>query len=448
MTTPTTTRVPRPSFPIREAHVHLASTGLALELGSLEACASLAECLDIVRRESAAARAHGGDGRGAGFVRLTSARVQGWPEQRWPTLRELDAASAGPAGEPGVPVVLLSFDYHSAGVNSAALAAANLRAGVPVPPKGTVCETTPGSGEATGVLLEDAAKAAWNAAPEPTEGERRRHVHRACAHLAGLGFAAVDDLLSQDWLGPMLAELDGAGELPVRVRLYPPIDALERVHAGRAAWETARVRLAGGKIFADGTLNSRTAFMLHRYAEPLVEWPRGHCMVSPALLEEQVRRADRLGVHVAVHAIGDGAVRTVLDVLEKVAPAGSTTGPHRIEHAEIVDALDVPRFARLGVVCSVQPSHLLTDIEALHRFVPHRLNRVLPLRELIDAGCRPGELLLFGSDVPIVRADPEDSILAAVERRREGMPEADAVAPRQGITAGEAWACFRAEERA
>ena len=439
-----TTRWPRPTFPIREAHAHLASLGQSLGMRSLEACPTLAECLEIVRQECAAARAAGPHA----FIRLTSARPQGWPEQRWPTRLELDAASADAAGGPPVPVVILSFDYHSAAANTAALAAANLRAGVPVPPKGTVCETAPDSGEASGVLLEDAAKAAWNAAPEPSPAERRGYVARACRHLAALGFVEVHDLLSQDWLGPVLADLDRAGELPVAVRLYPLVDHVKRVHAGRAAWETSRVRLAGGKVFADGTLNSRTAFLLHRYAEPLLDWPRGHCMVAPALLEEHLRLVDRLGLHLAVHAIGDGAVRTVLDAIEKVAPANSRTGPHRIEHGEIIDATDVPRFARLGVACSVQPCHLLTDVEALHRFVPHRLTRVLPLRELIDSGCRPGELLWFGSDVPIVRADPEDSLQAAVERRRPGTPEADMIAPKQRITAEEAWACFAAREPA
>jgi predicted amidohydrolase YtcJ len=431
---------PRPGYPIREAHAHLAATGLSLELRSVGGCGSLAECLEIVRAEAlAAAKARGA----AGWVRMTSARVQGWPEQRWPTRLELDEAARVDGRI--VPVVLLSFDYHSAAANTAALEAAGLKAGVPVPPKGTVCETSPGSGEASGTLLEEAAYAAWNACPEPTMAEQRRYVRRACEHLRSLGFVEVHDLHSQPWLGAMLGEMERASELAMKVWLYPAIAKLEEVAAGKSAWESERVRLAGGKVFADGTLNSRTAFMLHRYAEPLLEWPRGHCMVSPAALEEHVRLTDRLGVHLAVHAIGDGAVRTVLDAIEKVGPRGSRTGPYRIEHCEVIDAADVPRFAGLGVVCSVQPCHLLTDIEALNRFVPHRLNRVLPLRELIDSGCRPGELLWFGSDVPIVRADPEDSIRAAVERRREGMGEDLAVALKQRIGVDEAWAAFKAE---
>jgi predicted amidohydrolase YtcJ len=419
--------------PLREAHAHLAALGQSLGLVSLADCPDLGACLAIVAREAAKARGCAG---AAGWVRLTQARVNGWREQRWPTRSELDQA----AGE--VPCVVFSFDHHSAAANGAAMAAAGLRAGVPVPPNGQVIETAPGSGEASGLLLEQAAYAAWNACPEPTPQEQRGFVRAGLKHLAGLGYVEVHDLHSQEWLGPVLGEMERAGELTMRVLLYPPIARLRAVAADRAAWESARVVLAGGKLFADGTLNARTAHMLHRYAEPLLGMPRGQCMVAPAAIEAAVREADELGLHLAVHAIGDGAVRTVLDAIERAAPSRSTTGLCRVEHAEIIDATDVPRFSKLGVVCSVQPCHLLTDVEALNRFVPHRLERVLPLRELIGAGCKPGELLLFGSDAPIVRADPGDSIQAAVHRCRPGAGAGDAIAPAQAISEGEAWACF------
>jgi predicted amidohydrolase YtcJ len=172
-------------------------------------------------------------------------------------------------------------------------------------------------------------------------------------------------------------------------------------------------------------------------------------MVTPGELDDAVALCDTLGLHLAVHAIGDGAVRLVLDSIERVS-GGVIREPgnrHRIEHAEVIDEADVPRFARLGggVVCSVQPCHLLTDIEVLTRQMPHRLHRVLPLRELIDAGSISGgddRLLWFGSDVPIVRPDPSDSLQAALHRRRVGDPESAAIAPSQSITAEEAWAAF------
>jgi predicted amidohydrolase YtcJ len=94
------------------------------------------------------------------------------------------------------------------------------------------------------------------------------------------------------------------------------------------------------------------------------------------------------------------------------------------------------------VICSPQPCHLLYDIEALRRAVPDRLDRVLPLRSLIDAGCEPGELMIFGSDTPDRAPDPGDSVQAAVERRRVGMEAGDAIGLAEAITEAEAWRCF------
>jgi len=422
---------------LREAHAHLVSLGQALALPSVEGCGCVRECLEVVRREVAVS--------GGGWVRVKGARVAGWAEGRWPTLAELDGATGA------VPVVVMSFDHHEAVGNSAALRAACLSAGQQVGVNGVV-EADCRTGEATGLLREEAAYAAWGvggAAAEAEEGARRGWVEAALGHLARLGYVEAHDLHSQAWLPGVLAAMEREGALGMKVWVYPPAAGLEEMARDRGAWESERVRLAGGKVFADGTLNGRTALMLHRYAEPLLGHPRGQAMVSPMALDEAYRRAGVLGLPLAVHAIGDGAVRMVLDSIERVfgkrGDAGVTAGGigrQRIEHAEVVDGADVPRFAGLGVVCSVQPSHLLADVEALRRFVPHRLERVLPLRELVDSGCVPGRggLMWMGSDVPIVRAEAEDCVRAAVWRRREGAAEEEAIGLGQALTEAEAWA--------
>lgn len=175
-------------------------------------------------------------------------------------------------------------------------------------------------------------------------------------------------------------------------------------------------------------------------------------MLTRDQIADALRRTAGLNLTLAIHAIGDDAVRTCLDAYESVSPSHRLTASPtlRIEHAEIIDAADVPRFAALGVICSVQPCHLLADVEALRRGLPHRLNRVLPLRDLIDSGCTPGpsNLLQFGSDVPIVRPHPEDSIQAAVHRRRVNDSPDAAIAPDQAITEDEAWAGFALDRRA
>jgi len=445
---------------LREAHAHLHALGESLELGSLAGCASMAEVLAKV--EGACRGGGGGSGDEGGMgegerrvVRFTSARVSAWPEGRWPTMKELDAASRASAkkGEPAAAVVIMSFDHHCGVANSAAMEAAfgegfgaGPTGGVPGEPAGEI--VADGAGGPSGLLMEGAIYSAWGlgaggggngATAVGSPVAQRRRVKAALAHLAALGFVEVHDLHSQPWLGPVLAEMERASELSMRVTLFVPAARLAAEAAMRAAWESERITLGGGKVFADGTLNARTALMIHRYAEPVIGHPRGQAMVSPAALDEYYRTADSLGLPLAVHAIGDCAVRMTLDCIERVVP--KATG-QRIEHCEVIDKQDVPRFAKMGVICSVQPCHLLYDVEALERHLPHRLDRVLPLRELVDAGCKPGELLWMGSDVPIVPADPEDSVRAAVARRRGDMEAARAIAPGQALTEDECWACF------
>lgn len=426
----------QPRTGLREAHAHVAALGESLSIPSLATCTCVAECLERVREEVTRCRP-------GGWVRFLSARVESWREARWPTLAELDAAAGN------TPCVIKSFDHHAGMAGSAALQAAGLRAGMRVPPHGEVVADA--EGRPTGLLVEQAAWAAWTAAPESSSDERIGFLRAAFAHLQQLGYVEVHDMLSQEWLGPAVASLQQNGECPLRVWLYAPVENADAFE--QRPWETEQVRFAGLKAFADGTLNSRTALMLSAYREPTDDQHApagkwfGRAMMTPAELVATMERARSLGAGLAVHAIGDAAVRMVLDGRQKssemspLAPNG--TPSLRIEHAEVVDEADVPRFAALGVTCSVQPCHLLYDIEALTRYLPHRLDRVMPLRDLIGAGCVPGETLWFGSDVPIVGADPTDSIVAATMRRRQGMDEREAIAWNQRLDAAEAWQAFR-----
>jgi predicted amidohydrolase YtcJ len=270
--------------------------------------------------------------------------------------------------------------------------------------------------------------------------------------LRGLGFIEAHDLKSPEWLGPELAALADEGTLGMHIELYPMVEMAEATMRSRAAWERDQVRLGGFKLFADGTLNSRTAWMLHPYRDGLSDHPCGLPNWRPEQILEAVRIAERCGVGLATHAIGDGAVRAVLDAIAEAARGRSGERVrhrigHRIEHCEVIDEGDVARFAALGVVSSVQPCHLLYDIPVLLRALPHRLERVLPLRELAESGCRPGELMWFGSDAPIVPADPLASVAAAVGRGALGVDgNADAsggqIGPNQALTQGESWEAF------
>jgi predicted amidohydrolase YtcJ len=234
------------------------------------------ECLVRVREE-ASGRAAGG------WARFLGARVESWREARWPTLAELDAAAGA------TPCVIKSFDHHAGVASSAAMSAAGLSAGMRVPPNGEVVADS--HGDATGLLVEQAAWAAWSAVPEPTPEQRIGHLRAAVDHLHRLGFIEVHDMFSQEWLGPALSRLERDGELPVHVWLYAPVESAPAfVERG---WESERVRFAGLKAFADGTLNSRTALMLTPYHLPegdrhaaTGDW-RGKAMMTPAELEEK-----------------------------------------------------------------------------------------------------------------------------------------------------------------
>ena len=307
------------------------------------------------------------------------------------------------------------------------------------------------TGALTGVVYEHAAHRLWNALPALTDAQFQTNLQLG---LGGLGatFSEIHDLKSQPRLGPLLAHtldtLTSQGHtIPAAIHLFPLLKDLDQALATRASWERDGLTLAGAKIFVDGTLNSRTAWMLAPYADasagPAHDHPQGTPMMTPAQIEDAIGQCDAAGLPLAAHAIGDAAVRAVLDAIEKVQPK---TPGFRIEHAEVIDEADVPRFAELGVIASVQPCHLLYDIEALHKALSDRLDRVLPLRELVDAGSEPGVGLLFGSDTPIVRPDPADSILAATTRRRDdsipGLSPSEPVGLCQAITQSQAWDAF------
>lgn len=411
--------------PIREAHAHIAMHGRCMAMCDLSTCATRD---DMIRRLA--------DHRPepSGWTLAHGARPEAWSDPRWPTRAELDAAVRNR------PVAAWGFDAHSIVANSAALERAGISARTRCPDG--VIELDP-DGEPTGLLLEHAALRLWNAVPDPTPEQRLAQVRAALGQLAGLGYAEIHDLRAQTWLPGVLDTLARAGELPCRVVLWPLVDDVAAVRAELASCGHL-IRLGGAKIFVDGTLNSRTAWTLEPCADPLPDAPLGTALLTTPQIADVVARLADLGLPLAAHAIGDGAVRAVLDAIELTG--GPDAGPgHRIEHLELVHPLDVPRFARLGVIASVQPCHLLADADVLRRLYADRLERVLPLRSLIDAGCAPGTGMLFGSDVPIVRADPGDSIQAAVHRRRSGTPMSDAIAPESAISETEAWSCFECE---
>lgn len=414
---------------LREAHAHIAQLGRSMSFCDLAGCTSAEQALARIAE-------HAADKPPNDWIIAQSARPEGWTEQAWFSKDALDDAVGGR------PACVWCFDYHAAMGSSKGLQLARFNDSSQDPEGGILVRDA--AGTLTGVLLESAALALWETIPEPPMRERREHVKAALEHLAALGYDEVHDLKAQPWLPNVLGDMARRGTLPCNVRLYPLMKDLGVVEMGKREWNSPAVRLAGGKIFVDGTLNSRTAWMTEPYADPIPGAETGAALMSVDQIAEALENCMRLGVGMAAHAIGDGAVRAVLDAVERVEPdPRERPGLTRIEHAELIHPSDLPRFAQLGVVASVQPCHLLPDIEALNRLLPDRLEHVLPIRALLESGAT----VWFGSDVPIVGADPADSIQAAVHRRRAGMDRAESIAPAQAIPEDAAWQCFTPSER-
>ena len=421
---------------LRDAHVHLVAHGEELSAVDLSGCGSVGECLELVagRAREVGARE---------WVVARGARVEGWRERRYPTARELDEAGGGR------PVMVACFDHHAGAGSLTALRAAGIGASGGNA-DGGVIERDAG-GAPTGVVLEGAFKALCKALPRATGEEIKGYARRAQRDLRALGFVEVHDMMTTAEEARLLVEMDRAGELSLRVVCYGVEDEFDGVRAALGAHaaeagDGARVRLGGMKLFTDGTLNSRTAHVLRPYADPIAAHPRGTALMSREEIDGVFGRARVEGFDIAAHAIGDAAVRGLLDAYE-VAGGGREVGGAgfglRIEHAQFVDEADVGRFGRMGVVASVQPCHLLTDVEAICRLTPDRAGRAFPVRELVDgaraAGRDAREMVLFGSDTPIVKPTPRDNVQAAVWRRRDesGCPT---IALEQAIGEEEAWA--------
>ncbi|MFK7758330.1 MAG: amidohydrolase [Phycisphaerales bacterium] len=408
---------------MREAHAHLFQLGRSLTMLDCSACLSREEMLERVADRSQKLDQHE-------WILAHSVRPEGWPDPRWPTRYELDHASDNRA------VSAWCFDYHSMGVSTKALEHAGITS-TSVIDRGIV--ELGDDGSPTGVLYEHAALELWSSVPEPSIDSRRTLLISACSHLKDLGFDEVHDMKAQPWLGLLLDELRRSGHVKQRFELFPLVKDLDATLETRAAWESDGLKLAGTKIFTDGALNSRTAWMLDKYIDKPTH---GTPMMSLQEIDDAMLMSNAHNLPVAAHAIGDAAVRAVLDSIERTGCAHSGS---RIEHLELVHPDDINRFAELGVIASVQPCHLLADIEALNTGLGDRLSRVLPLRSLIDSGLEPGKSLIFGSDVPIVRADAEDSIQAATMRRRPEMPQERAINYEQRLTRDECIACFTAQ---
>ncbi|NWG00111.1 MAG: amidohydrolase [Thermoanaerobaculaceae bacterium] len=428
-------------FPgLTESHGHLLGFGAALEQVDLVGARSFQEVIARVR-EAARALPPGEWVVGRGWDQ------NDWPDKNFPHHAALSAAL------PDHPALLRRIDGHAVLTNAAGLAAAGITGHTPDPPGGRILRDQ--HGEPSGVLVDAACELLERAAPAPSPEAVERQVLLAGQRLASLGFTEIHDAGTTRQGLEVLQRLAAEGRLPIRV--YAMVEgsdeAAVREAYARGAWLSTDGMLAvrAVKYYADGALGSRGALL----GEPYTDEPgtRGLEVTPLERLGEFIRRAGEAGFQPCVHAIGDAAVRRVLDLYERELGGAARTLRARIEHAQIVREEDVPRFAALGVIASVQPTHCTSDMPwAPQRLGPERIAWAYRWRSLLAAGAR----LCLGSDVPVENPDPRRGVWAAVTRRPfegtggegwnlpEALTAAEAVA---GFTSWAAYAAFEEEWR-
>jgi len=343
--------------------------------------------------------------------------VESWKNPEAPRATWIDPVT----GE--TPVFLSRMDGHEALVNSAALKLAGIDKSGPPDPAGGEIERDPSTHEPTGILKESAMDLVHNKIPEPSTKERSEALVRAMRYANSLGITSIHDMSQLADL-EVFKKADAAGTLTLRITSYLSADDWSK-HIGEVAkthlgMDSKLLYLAGLKGFMDGSLGSRTAYMFEPFADaaPNSPYPRGQLTpfaASADSFQRQVIDADAKGLQLAVHAIGDQANHLLLDAYEAATKKNETKNPrHRVEHAQHLAVDDIPRFAKLGVVASMQPYHKADDGRYAEKALgSDRLKGSYAFRQLVDAGA----LVIFGSDWPVVTLNPFEGMDSAVNAK-------------------------------
>jgi len=352
--------------------------------------------------------------------------AQGWNESWWgesifPSAKELDAVA------PNNPVLLYRADMHSAVANSAALRIGGITRETQDPPMGVIDRDS--DGNPTGMLKEHASKLVDRHIPSATLAEHVAATRDGIKALHKLGITAVHDnrigsanSAATDEGVIMLQVyqiLRDEGALGLRVNCNIAAHNLDHVVGlgVRSGLGDDNLRIGHIKLFSDGSLGSRTAWMIEPFARQPDESEENYGVIvtETEKVAELTRRALEAGFSMSIHAIGDRANREVLDVFEEAtATWGAPRIPHRIEHVQMLHPDDWGRLAALNVSASVQPIHALDDMDTADLLLGERASECYAFKSLLDAGTR----LAFGSDAPVADPNPWIGIHAAVVRQR------------------------------
>jgi predicted amidohydrolase YtcJ len=348
-----------------------------------------------------------------------------WPVQQFPTADALDAAVSDH------PVWLERIDGHAGLANSVAMRAAGITATTADPDGGRILRGA--NGAPNGVFIDAATDLVSRAIPEPTREQRKGRILAAAHAIAADGLTEMHDAGAEGITIELVKELIDEHRFPIRAYVMladgPQLEAWFK--SGPLMNYGDRLTVRSVKLYADGALGSRGAALLQPYNDDPAN--RGLLLAQPEHLLDVSRRGHAAGFQVNTHAIGDRAVRNVLDAYEK---AGVTPGERfRIEHLQVIAPADVPRLPRLGVIASMQPTHATSDMPwAEERLGVERAKGAYAWRTVLDAGSR----LALGSDFPVEDVNPFFGIYSAVTRQDQTGKPAGGWHPRERLTLAEA----------
>jgi len=416
-----------------DAHVHFLEGGLRLASVQLRDARSRDEFVNRIRAFAATVPAGtwitGGD----------------WDHSLWggelPSRDWIDPVT------PNHPVWINRLDGHMNLANSAALKAAGVTRATSDVAGGEIVRRA--DGEPTGLLKDNALALVDKVAPPPSPEMRRRAVTAAMRYVAERGVTTVHDMsTSAAWDDMALyADMRKANALQTRIYSVVPLAQWERLrdvvargeYGGADGRGDEWLRVGGLKGFVDGSLGSHTA----AFNEPFTDMPndRGLLVNTPADLYRWISGADKAGLHVMVHAIGDRANRLLLDTFERVATEnGARDRRFRIEHAQHLAPSDIPRFVALNVIASMQPYHAIDDGRWAEKYIGDRIKTTYAFRSLLDARAT----IAFGSDWFVAPPTPLEGIYAAVTRRTLDGKNTTGWVPQQKITVEEAVRAYTA----
>jgi predicted amidohydrolase YtcJ len=414
-----------------DSHCHIFGIGEREMRLNLEGTDSLEDFLDKVR-ERIDKTSPGKWITGRGWIETF------WKPPQFPTRWELDKIA------PNHPVFLTRADGHASVSNSAALKIARIDRNTPDPFGGQILKK---NGEPNGMLLDNAQDLVARNIPKPSEGESEEALLRGIDREIKLGWCEIQNAGSYKEDGDLIRKAFDAGQIKIRFvnAVYAPGgDAQNFLREGSTInafdhYFTQRTI----KVIFDGALGSRGAALLKPYSD--TPETSGFLTEKPNELRPMFEEALRRGIQVETHAIGDRANRLILDLYEQAFKAvppddRKIREPRwRVEHAQIVDPADIPRFAKLGVIPSMQPSHAISDLFfAPARLGMDRLVGAYAWQSLIKSGC----FIAGGSDAPVEHGEPMIEFYAAVARKSIKGKSGEGWHPEQAVSRDDALKMF------